>query len=126
MDDQDWTVVTVKRSGSKSGGGSLPYRGSDMTKASGSKNPHTFNAPGSADMRLVEQTEIGKLKRLSPESRKEIVQKRVALGQNQVQLNQMCRFPVNTIREIESGRMCPNPQQLGTLNRILKSSLKYA
>ena len=126
MDDQDWTVVTVKRTPSKSGGGSAPHRDLLMSKASGSKNPRTFNAPGSATMRIIEETEIGKLKTLSPESRNEIVQKRVALGQNQVQLNQTCRFPVNTIREIESGRLCPNQQQLGTLNRVLKSSLKYA
>jgi ribosome-binding protein aMBF1 (putative translation factor) len=56
----------------------------------------------------------------------ELVQKRVALGKSQVQLNQDCRFPVNTMREIESGRLCPTPSQVNMLNRVLKASLKYA
>ena len=75
--------------------------------------------------RKVEETEIGRPKQLSNESRTEIIQKRVALGKSQVQLNQDCRFPVNTMREIESGRLCPTQPQLNMLNRVLKAALKY-
>jgi len=53
------------------------------------------------------------------------VTRRTAAGWNQVQLNQQCGFPVNTIREIEAGRLTPNTQQLNTLNRVLKTGLKY-
>ena len=74
----------------------------------------------------VDTMEIGKMKELTSESRNEIVQKRVAMKLTQVQLNQQCQFPIHTIRDIESGKTCPNTSQLNTLNRILKSGLKYA
>ena len=36
-----------------------------------------------------------------------------------------CGFPVNTVREIEAGRLCPTPQMLDVLNKVLKAKLKY-
>jgi len=128
MDDQDWTVVTVKRSKRTVGGGSHPHTcngsliGPKVIAARVSGTVQALNAASNK----IEMTEIGKLKALTTESRQEIIQKRVALGKNQVQLNQDCRFPVNTIREFEAGRLCPNTQQLNTLNRVLHASLKYA
>lgn len=126
--DQDWEPVIIKRSGSfHSGGGSLPAR-RDMTKSAGGKvivartgDQSTLHA-----MHKLESEQIGKPKELSVESRTELIQKRVALGKNQIQLNQDCRFPVNTMREIEADRLCPTPAQLNMLNRVLKASLKYA
>jgi hypothetical protein len=127
MDDQDWTVVTVKRNRRTVGGGSHPntYNGSQIgPKVISARVSGTSQALAAASKK-IEETEIGKAKALTTESRQELVQKRVALGKNQVQLNQDCRFPVNTIRDIECGRYCPNPGQLNTLNRVLKSALKY-
>jgi len=120
MDDGDWTVVTAKRTKCTMGGGSHPHRDSSFGSAIGPK----VIAVRSADASAI-ASEIGLPRRLTPESRNTIVQKRVALGKNQVQLNLDCRFPVNTIRDIENGRFCPNPQQLSVLNRVLKASLKY-
>jgi ribosome-binding protein aMBF1 (putative translation factor) len=119
MDDQDWTPVVVKRSSRTSG--SAPTHNSSRIIT-----PRVHNSDEANHARKLEAMEIGKPKSLSPESRNEIVQKRIALGKNQVQLNQDCRFPVNTIRDIENGRMCPSIQQLNILNRVLKSSLKFA
>ena len=65
-----------------------------------------------------------KPKQLTPESRQEIVNKRAAMKKSQVELNQLCNFPVNTIREIEAGRIPPTIGQLNTLNRVLKTGLK--
>ncbi len=65
-----------------------------------------------------------KLKQLAPESRHEIVQKRVAMKKTQVELNQLCGFAPHTIRDIEAGKLTPSPGQLNTLNRVLKASLK--
>jgi ribosome-binding protein aMBF1 (putative translation factor) len=127
MDDQDWTVVTVKRSKRTVGGGSHPhtYNGSQIgPKVIAARISGTAQALSVASNAL-EVTEIGKQKTLTAESRQEIIQKRVALGKNQVQLNQDCRFPVNTIREFEAGRLCPTVQQLNMLNRVLRASLKY-
>ena len=120
MDEQDWTPVTVHRRGGAAGAGA-------RAGARGSSNivNRVHNTQASAIARKLEETDIGKPKQLSTVSRNEITQKRVALGKNQVQFNQLCSFPVNTIRDIESGRFCPSPGQLSILNRILKSNLKY-
>ena len=65
-------------------------------------------------------------KSLSAESRQAILQGRVANKWNQAQLNAQCSFPQNTIRDIENGKLCPTPQQLNVLSRVLKVVLKYA
>jgi ribosome-binding protein aMBF1 (putative translation factor) len=106
MDGQDWEPVRVRSSANRNN------PSSKIIKA-----PHPLR---------VETMEIGKMKELAPESRNEIVQKRVAMKLTQVQLNQQCQFPIHTIRDIEAGKTCPNTSQLNTLNRILKSGLKYA
>jgi ribosome-binding protein aMBF1 (putative translation factor) len=114
MDEQDWTTVTIKK------------RKSGNTTNNGSKTtlPQQHHA-GTAAIRKVEATEFGKPRQLSTESRNEIVQRRIAMGKNQIQLNQECRFPVNTIRDIENGRICPSVQQLNLLNRVFRSSIKF-
>jgi len=116
--EQDWEPVTVRRSGA---GHRQSYAATGATKIV----VRAGDQSGTQEKRKVEETEIGRPKQLSSESRTEIIQKRVALGKSQVQLNQDCRFPVNTMREIESGRLCPTQPQLNMLNRVLKASLKY-
>jgi ribosome-binding protein aMBF1 (putative translation factor) len=112
MDGQDWEIVQIKKRG---------------TKANANTNTNKIQiTPAAAAARKIEQADVGKPRALSVEMRTEITQRRVALGKNQVQLNQDCRFPVNTIRDIESGRYCPNPSQLSLLNRILHASIKYS
>ncbi len=109
------------------------YAGQDWSKVVIHGKPVTTNAqaplkvsPQMSQMRkLAEAETAGKPKRLSPESKQEIILKRLNNKWTQDQLNQECRFPVNTIREIEAGRLCPSSQQLNTLNRILKTGLKY-
>jgi ribosome-binding protein aMBF1 (putative translation factor) len=88
----------------------------------------TFSSDAALQRKLAESDEIGqvKLKTLSPQSRQEIVQRRVANAWNQQQLNQQCGFPANLIRDIESGRVTPSPTQLNILNRILRAALRYA
>ena len=88
----------------------------------------TFSSDAALQRKLAESDEIGqvKMKTLSPPTRQEIVQRRVANGWNQQQLNQQCGFPANLIRDIESGRVTPSPTQLNILNRILRAALRYA
>lgn len=122
MDDQDWTVVTINRNRRTVGSGSKPYseKGSQIRP----KIVSAKSAISAANTKL-EETEIGKLKTLSAESRNEIVQKRVALGKTQILLAQDCRLTANIMRDIENGRYCPTQTQLNIINRVLKSSLKY-
>jgi len=111
MDDQDWTVVTVKRR---------------TTSAKTGPTNRIASAPGSAHLRAVAETnDIIKPKQLTHAGRTEIIQKRAAMNMTQVQLNQTCRFPTNTMREIEAGRAQPTVQQLSMLNRVLKSAVKF-
>ena len=75
---------------------------------------------------LDNATEPVKMKELSSESRQAMMGVRAANKWTQVELNRLCGFPVNTIREMEAGRQCPNPKQLSIINRVLKTQLKVA
>ena len=109
MSVQDWEPIQI--------------RSATATKASTPSSFHKL-APEVAHARKIADTDIAKPKQLAPESRQEIVTKRAAMKQSQVELNQRCSFPVNTIREFEAGRLCPTIGQLNTLNRVLKTGLK--
>jgi ribosome-binding protein aMBF1 (putative translation factor) len=105
MDGQDWTIVRV--------------HASKGAKAS-SKTPVKNTTPDVAAQRGLEQQDTAqKPKTLSTESRTQIMQVRAAMKKTQVELNQMCQFPANTVRDIESGRLVPTPSQLIRLNRVL-------
>lgn len=118
-DGQDWTEVRIK--------GSKKTNSADYIsqKQVISSNTRRLQNEVSRQNKLADSAEIGKVKRLTSESRQKIIAFRTSKGWTQQQLNQECLFPVNTIREIEAGRLCPNTSQLNTLNRILKTGLKY-
>ena len=111
---QDWTPVILRSSASASASsGPKPT----------SKNPHVTRSVAAQTAASMEKKEFGTLKTLSAESRKTLIAKRVALKLNQVQLNQRCSFPPNTIRDFENGALCPSNGQLNLLNRILGGGL---
>jgi ribosome-binding protein aMBF1 (putative translation factor) len=103
--DQDWEVVTYGK----------PKRIiKPATQLSNTvRNIKVANADGNV-----------KLKELSLESRQLMVRQRVSLGMNQVQLNQACRLPPNTIHYVEAGKQTPSHGQLNIINRTLKTSIK--
>lgn len=74
--------------------------------------------------RKLDTAEIPKLKTLSTISRTEITKARTALGKTQVEMNQLCQFPLNTLRDIESGKIQPSSVQLRTLNSRLGITVK--
>lgn len=112
MDCQDWETVTVKKA--KSTSNAKPSTGKVFGVSSDSNQ-----------IRKLMENDIVKTKQLSKESRQEIVTRRGLLNWTQVQLNQACQFPIHTINKIESGQFSPSVSQLNTLNRILKTGLKY-
>jgi ribosome-binding protein aMBF1 (putative translation factor) len=65
-----------------------------------------------------------KLKEFTLEARQQMIRQRVVLGLNQVQLNQLCRLPPNTIHYVEAGKQVPSQGQLNIINRTLKTKLK--
>lgn len=108
MDCQDWETVTI-RSKKTVHNDAKPVR----------------QTSDSAQVRKLMDNDIIKVKQLSKESRQELVQRRLLGKLTQVQLNQQCLFPINTINKIESGQLSPTVSQLNTLNRVLKTGLKY-
>jgi ribosome-binding protein aMBF1 (putative translation factor) len=111
---QDWANIVI---GTKS---------SAPAKTSGTKTPVKISTSASAitARTLDSATEVGKLKELSSESRQAMMAARAANKWTQVELNQRCSFPANTIRDMESGRLTPNQKQISILQRILKVQLK--
>jgi ribosome-binding protein aMBF1 (putative translation factor) len=121
MDHQDWTPVVLGRPSTRSG----------TRAATSTKGPKVIvdrdgaarNA--SAHAAKIEASDVPvKPKMLSTESRKLLTATRVALGKTQIQLNQLCAFPPNTIRELEAGHIHPTGAQLNKLNRELRIGLK--
>lgn len=104
MDGQDWNTVVIN---SAKGVAKSVAKGLNLTAAA-------------AAQRRVENEELPVRKVLPPESRTQMMQLRAAMKKTQVELNQMCSFPANTIREIEAGRLTPNPSQLIRLNNVLR------
>jgi ribosome-binding protein aMBF1 (putative translation factor) len=113
MDCQDWNSVTIHNTaGRPQGSAPVPA------------TPPKFTSEAGAARKLADADAPLKIKTFTPASRQEIVARRAAMKKSQVELNQLCSFPPNTIREIEAGRLAPTIGQLNTLNRILKTGLK--
>ena len=114
MDGQDWMPVTIR--------GTKPTIKSGLGPAP--RQPPKNVTPEAAAQRRLEQQETQKPKELSTAARTEIMQRRAALKKSQVELNQLCQFPANTINGIESGKVIPSPSQLTKLNRVLSCKLR--
>lgn len=117
MDCQDWTPITIQsRAAAAPGSSSANSRAAAVA--------HRATAESASARKLADADAPLKIKTFTPASRQEIVARRAAMKKSQVELNQMCSFPPNTIREIEAGRLAPTIGQLNTLNRVLKTGLK--
>jgi ribosome-binding protein aMBF1 (putative translation factor) len=105
MDGQDWAVVTY----GKRKNFAVPEPKVAHTVSNASK---------------IANSESVKLKELGLEARQSMIRQRVALGMTQLQLNQLCRLPANTIRDAEAGKQTPSQGQLSIINRTLKTNIK--
>ena len=108
MDGQDWDPVVIKRTGVKR-----------VVKGAG-----VAVTAAAAEQRRAEAAEIPKPRVLSAESRTQMMQLRAAMKKTQVEVNQMCGFPANTIRDIESGKLTPNAGQLIRQNNVLRAKFR--
>jgi ribosome-binding protein aMBF1 (putative translation factor) len=123
MDHQDWTPVIVTRPVTRSGIRAPAASGGRGPKIIAERDGAARNASAHAAKLEAADAPV-KPKMLSTESRKLLTATRVALGKTQVQLNQQCAFPPNTIRELEAGHVHPTGAQLNKLNRELRIGLK--
>lgn len=115
---QDWANIVI---GSK-------INTSQGPKVAGTSTPLKLSTSSSTNTvrTLDAATEPVRLKELSRESRQDMISARAANKLTQVELNQRCAFPANTIREMEAGRLTPNQKQISILQRILKIQLKVS
>lgn len=114
---QDWASIVIGK-------------GTTSAKVQGPKVAGTNtlqkvnNTSANAVRNLDAATDVGKRKELTSESRQAMMSARAANKMTQVELNQRCSFPANTIRDIEAGKLTPNQSQVSILQRILKIQLK--
>lgn len=113
-DDQDWQTVTVR--------GSRP----SVKNTTGSSVAQTRLkvTNNSAELRKVAETDVGKPKMLTTESRSAMAAGRAALKLTQKELDMRCSFPTNSCNAWESGRICPNSTQIQVLQRVLNIKLE--
>jgi DNA-binding transcriptional regulator YiaG len=109
MDYQDWNPVTIRNS-------------ARLAEKKALTQPKRSNE--AQHQAKIDREEIGKMKMLSPESRQELVQRRLAEKLTQQQLDQRCSFPTHTIRDLEANKRAPTMKELQVLNRVLKCGLK--
>ena len=118
MDCQNWEPVIVTRPVTRNS--SRPAVG---PKTIVEKDGAARNASAHAAKLEAADAPV-KPKMLSSDSRKLLTASRLLLKKTQVQLNQQCAFPPNTIRELEAGHIHPTGSQLSKLNRELRINLK--
>jgi len=109
MDDQDWTVVTL--------------RSAKRQKVSEGSVPARYTT-GNSDLRKVAEAETGKPKFLSPKSRADMAASRTAKKLTQKQLDMSCSFPANSVNAFESGRICPSRAHIQSIQRVLGIKLE--
>ena len=112
LEHQDWKQVIIKKKDSKTTG-SNTISNTLSTKLSDKQQ---------TDIKLLKQVENDELKhkKVPPEVRKQIQQKRGALKWTQKQLAQKCNLQVSIINDIETGKATYNPQHITKIKRILK------
>jgi ribosome-binding protein aMBF1 (putative translation factor) len=116
MEGQDWTPVVLR--------GAKPTIGTGLGPKKAVKPSQNVTPEAAAVRRLEQQDGPQKMKELSTAARTEMMQRRAAMKKTQVELNQLCQFPANTINGIESGKIIPNASQLVKLNRVLGAKLQ--
>ena len=117
MSHQDWAPLQIRSAGA--------------VRAAQAATTAAVSAARSAAAAAAAERDDGPPKpshrTLSAESRAELVRLRASERKlSQAQLNTLCSFPPNTIRDFENGRISPTPTQLNVLNRVLHAALKYA
>ena len=108
LEHQDWKPVIINKKDTSS----------NTTKTTSKK----LSDKQQSDIKLLKQADNDELKhkKVPPEVRKQIQQKRGALKWTQKQLAQKCNLQVSIINDIETGKATYNPQHITKIKRTLK------
>ena len=111
LEHQDWKPIIIKKTDSKTTNSNTL---SNTTKK--------LSVKQQTDIKLLKQADNDELKhkKVPPEVRKQIQQKRGVLKWTQKQLAQKCNLQVSIINDIETGKATYNPQHITKIKRILK------
>jgi hypothetical protein len=114
MEHQDWTTVTLKRRPTKREASSTVLEWRD-----GDRNERRQMAKLSE----ADYTEAPK-KRVESESLQELIRKRMELKLSQEKADQLCQFPKNTFKGIESRRILPTSSHQSVIQKKMGIQLK--
>lgn len=106
MDHQDWTTVVVRN----------PARAQRQT----------VERKDTSEARRLHKLEMDDVKpvkkRLTADSRKDLVAARCAIKKSQKDIDRELGFPANTLRDFEAGTAAPSGAQISALNRYFAAS----
>jgi hypothetical protein len=112
MSDQDWTPVVLRRTPKKSKG---THIGASQSQSQSIQIKYSSK---SLDMTYVPK------KCVSSESLQALIRKRIEMLLNQEKADQLCAFPVNTFKKIESKQLVPTQHIQTVIQKKLNVQLK--
>lgn len=105
MDCQDWETVAVRSR--KTG---IKTQQENKEIAQKQAGYHMYKLETADDIKV-------KRKRLTADSRQALVAARIAIKKTQREVDAMCAFQPNTVRDFEAGTVAPNGSQISKLQR---------
>ena len=123
-DDQGWELVTYSRNkksakpAQRLQDGLISRDQSGLVKNVQSTVPKRYTS-SRPDLKKLDAAEGGKQTMLSLKSRADMAAARMTANLTQKQLDMTCAFPYNTTNAFESGRLCPTPNHLRNIQRVL-------
>jgi ABC-type xylose transport system substrate-binding protein len=114
-DTQDWTPVVLKKT--RKVADAAAHR-SGATKIV--ERPAGTEAQRLASLeKKIENNEAIIRKHIDSTTLKSLIQTRIEKKLTQINTDNLCGFPRNTFREIESGRLIPNSKQISLIQKSL-------
>ncbi len=116
-DNQDWTVVQLKRRITKK---EAVQKGMTSVQQRDSERSEKIRLA-----KLDNSDDVTKpKKRVNSESIQQLIKKRIEMKFTQDKADALCAFPKHTFRDIESYRLIPSPQHLSKIQSRLNVQLR--
>jgi len=112
MSDQDWTPVVLRRT---------PKKSKDTHIGASQSQSQSIQIKYSSES--LDMTYVPK-KCVSSESLQALIRKRIEMLLNQEKADQLCAFPVNTFKKIESKQLVPTQHIQTVIQKKLNVQLK--
>ena len=117
MDDQDWTVVTLHRRRTKK---------EAIVKGNAVIQPRDVGHNERIRMAKLDNSDTpAPKKHVDPNSLQSLIRKRIEMKLTQERADNLCAFPRNSFKDIESNRYLPSEEQKRRIHHNLGIQLKY-